>query len=443
MQWTRRDLLKTAVSWAGAGLLQPVVGLIKQGKTIASAYPDELLSIEQYSKGRIKPGMIFSSDNAELIKNICPEGLYAELQHGAKIKIAETTLKVDALLPPYWIEATLRNQGQALLDKNGQLWTKNGKPWIGGDPFPNARSGIEAMWNHCFNVTRYDDLHDIGKEFDIDARGVVVREGASFAVRIQEVGRLVVEPKPFIPGYSEELYRSTLTVLKPFDAYGLGATSVVYYDAAKLPDTHLYIPTLRRTRRVLSTQRFEPAAPYAVYFISDLGLHNDPLLTWSWKLIERRPMLAPSPHNKGAFETEKKNAFGLPDTPVKFPRSTWELRPEILVVEGVSFLEGCPYGKKRLYIDAIYNRAQSADIWDRAGNLWKAITLYVADTGITDKMGSTIRDLTGAVFADLQKDFHSVVFFYPKFEDVALKANGGLRVEDWSTPSAMIRRARR
>jgi len=278
-QWTRRDFLKKIGSWAGAGLLQPVLSLIGEGKSIAAAYPDELLSIEKYTKGRVKPGMIISKDNVDLVKDLCPEGLYTELTRGAQIKVAETTTRVDALVPPYWVQATLRNKGQAMLDKKGQLWTKDGKPWVGGDPFPDASNGIEAMWNHTFNQVRYDDTCEIANEVHIDTSGAVLREGVGFVVRIQTVGRLAVEPKPMLPAYKDELYRAVLTLLKPFDVYGLSSNTTVYYDAARLPDTDLYIPTLRRTRRVLSTQRFEPVSPYAAYFVSDLGLHNDPVLT--------------------------------------------------------------------------------------------------------------------------------------------------------------------
>jgi len=155
-------------------------------------------------------------------------------------------------------------------------------------------------------------------------------------------------------------------------------------------------------------------------------------------------MLAPSPHNKGTYaQGANKNDYIFPNVREKFPRSTWELRPEILMVDGVSHLAGSPYGKKRLYIDAIYNRAQSADIWDKAGKLWKFIVFYVTDTGITDNAGSTARDLAGVVFADLARDYHSNAFFHRQIGDVDLKVNANLQIPDWNTPSAMLRNARR
>jgi hypothetical protein len=267
--------------------------------------------------------MVISKDNAHLIKDVCPEGLYVELTRGAQVKIAETATRADAIVAPYWVEATLRNKGRAMLDRKGQLWAKDGKPWMGGDPFPEANSGIEAVWNHTFNHARYDDTCEIANEVHVDTNGAVLREGVGFVVRIQTVGRIAVEPKPILPAYKDELYRAVLTLLKPFDVYGLSSNTTVYYDAARLPDTDLYIPTLRRTRRVLSTQRFEPVSAYAAYFVSDLGLHNDPVLTWSWKLVGRKPMLAPSPNNRGAFARDAgKDDFIFRQAREKFPRST-------------------------------------------------------------------------------------------------------------------------
>src|ERR1051325_7212103 len=94
--WSRRGFLKQSGLFLGAGLLQPVLSLIGSGKSIAAAYPDEVLSIEKYTKGKIKPGMVISKDNYQLITAIASEGLVVELQRGGQIKIAETTTKPEA-----------------------------------------------------------------------------------------------------------------------------------------------------------------------------------------------------------------------------------------------------------------------------------------------------------------------------------------------------------
>lgn len=443
--WSRRDFLKKAGAFAGAGLLQPVLSLIGSGKSIAAAYPDEVLSIEKYTKGRVKVGMVISKDNSELIKDIAPEGLIVELQRGAQIKIGETTTRAEAKEPKFWLEGTLRNKGQAVLDKNGQLWHKSGGPWIGGVPFPEPQSALEAIWNYKFNPRRYDNLICISKPTHIDTNGTVVREDEAIFMQIQTVGRLVVDPKPIVSKYKDELHRNLLSVNKPFDSYGLGVVSTVYYDATRLPETDLYIPALRRTRRVPSTQRFEPATPYNVAYTTDFDIQADPVLTWSWTLAGRKPMLGPSPSNRGArAKGASKDDFVFPDGTAKFPRATWELRPEMMLLDGVPHLPGANYSKKRVYLDSVYQRTEIADIWDQGGKLWKFLVFIYGDTGASDNAGGTAPDLTGIVFGDLQRDFHSVVRFYDKLGDAVFKVNSpDLTVEDWATPSAMLRRARR
>ena len=443
--WSRRDFLKKAGAFAGAGMLQPVLALIGSGKSIAAAYPDEVLSIEKYTKGRVKPGMVISKDNAQIIKDIAPEGLIVELERGAQIRIGETTTRAEAKEPRFWIDATLKNKGQAVLDPKGQLWHKSGAPWIGGAPFPEPQTALEAMWNFKFSPRRYDNLIVASKPTHIDTNGTVVREDEAIFMQIQTVGRLVVDPKPVVSKYKDELHRNLLSVTKPFDSYGLAVTSTVYYDASKLPETDLYIPSLRRTRRVPSTQRFEPATPYNVAYTTDFDIQADPVLTWSWTLAGRRPMLGPSPTNRGArAEGASKDEFIFADSTDKFPRATWELRPEMLLIDGVPHLPGANYSKKRVYLDSIYQRTEIADIWDLAGKLWKFLLFIYGDTGIKDPAGNAVPDLTGIVFADLQRDFNSVVRFYNKLGDAVFKVNSpDLTVDDWATPSAMLRRARR
>lgn len=440
--WTRRGFLKRAGAWAGAGLLQPVLSLIGAGKSIAAAYPEEVLSIEKYTKGRVKPGMVISKDNADLVKDLCPEGLYIELTRGREIKIAETTMQLNSFLPDYWIEATLRNKGIAMLDKGGQLWTKDGKPWIGGDPFPEPQTGLEAMYNHYVNFRRYDDMQYPFVELDIDSEGRLVRRTDGFFPIIYTVGRQVVDPKPSIPSYATELYRQGITFVQPFDVYGLSITTTIPYNQKEYPNTEAYIPTLRRVRRLPTTQRFEPGRPYGTWFISDINLHNDPLQTWSWKLIGRKPMLYPAPVNIGAYaKGATKNDFVMAYSQEKYPRTTWELRPEVLMVEGVANLEGSPYSKKVLYLDAIIRRADCADMWDRAGKIWRWMVFLFGNYQLPNGK-RVILDAT-LFWADLQRDYRTNIWQLPEVGGQKVDVNAGLKIEDYVTAAAMLRFARR
>ncbi len=447
LDWHRRDFLKAAGTWAGAGLLQPIISLIDAGKPVELAYPDELLSIEQYTKGRVKPGMVIGKDNADLIKDIAIESLYMELKRGnTEIKIVDPIMKPDSYTPTYWLQATLKNRGMAKLDDKGQLWTKDGKPWIGGNPFAEANTALEWMWNDAFNLRRYDDLLVVAPERDIDTNGTVVRRSFPLFSRILTQGRLVVDPKPAWPGFEKELSRTVLTFEAPVDVYGLGLVTIVYYDAAQMPGTFAYIPTLRRVRTLPTSQRFEAAAPYTAYFATDFDLQGDPLLTWSWQMGGKRPLLWPSPLNLGQYASPppKREDFSWPDCDDKIPRTSWHLMPEIIMVDGVPHLEGASYSKKRMYINPLDGRAQLAEMYDLAGKLWKWECFVVGETGAGCGVpGSTSPDLTGITFADLQKDYHSNIYFQKEAGGYKFALNSGMKIGEWMTPSALMMRARR
>jgi Protein of unknown function (DUF1329) len=440
----RRQFLKTGATFLGAGLLQPVLPLIGAGKDVSAAYPDEILSIEKYSHGKVKPGDIISKDNADLVKDFAPEGLYAELLHGREIKIAEASLKPQALVPVPWIDATLKNQDQAILDAKGQLWTKGGQPWIGGYPFPKAKTALEAMWNHFFNYFGLDDSFTITKEVIVDHGGSVLRNSDGVSVNIQPVGRVAVDPIPVDENFKEYLLRTSVVILSPFDDFGTSVMNSVYYDGDKMPTTDGYIPTLKRVRKFPSNDRFDPVGPYSVGTVSEYYIQGDPLLTWSWDLVATKPLLGPSPANIGGRANEqgrKPDEFVHAYSEAKYPRSTWELRPEILVIDGTCHIDGCPYTKKRVYYDAIYGRAQLADIYDKAGKLWKFIVFYFGDTGSKDKGGNPIPCRSGIVFADVQNDYHDNIFDFNELNGQKFSANTGLKINDWLTPGALQRQA--
>jgi hypothetical protein len=233
-----------------------------------------------------------------------------------------------------------------------------------------------------------------------------------------------------------------LTFVEPFDVYGLSIVTTGFYDATKDVNLAGYIPTLRRVRRLPSTQRFEPPGPYNVYYSSDISLHNDPILTWNWKLIERKPMLLPAPTNIGAFAsgaTEKDFVFPYAENQ-KYPRTTWELRPEVVVVEGTTNLPGCPYSRKRLFYDAITQRATCAETWDLQGQPFKFMTYYF---GTYDAGGVKAKAEACLSFANLQTDTHSNIWIFPQIGGVKVAVNAGTRIEDWFTEKAMLARGRR
>jgi hypothetical protein len=171
--YSRRMFLdKVSKGVAGAGVLTPLWPLISQAQDISAAYPEELLSIESYTKGKIKVGDMLTSENVEHVQDLLDPITYIEvLEQGRQIKIVETTTDVTKLFPAEYLEATIKNQGKAKLDENNNVVTQEGEPWIGGNPFPDAKTGLEAYANLTLSWGRHDSAMYAIRDWDIGPDG--------------------------------------------------------------------------------------------------------------------------------------------------------------------------------------------------------------------------------------------------------------------------------
>ncbi|MDN5874760.1 MAG: DUF1329 domain-containing protein, partial [Sinobacteraceae bacterium] len=173
--WGRRELMKKAAIGASAGLLMPLEKVIAEGKDISKAYPDELISVDEFTKGKVSVGDTISADNVEYVADLLdPMVLHQVKTMGRKIKIKPTTTDPEKLFPINYLKRTRQNKKEghvAGFDKNGNVIdTKTGAHWIGGLPFPNAKTGAEAQANMAMSWGRNDycqyaiQEHDVGPD---------------------------------------------------------------------------------------------------------------------------------------------------------------------------------------------------------------------------------------------------------------------------------------
>ena len=154
----RRSLLeKSAKGIATAGVLAPLWPLIGNAKDISGAYPDELLSIEAFTKGKIKNGDMITADNVDVVKDLIDPIAYEQIKTmGRKVKMRPTTMDTSKLYGAAYLEATLRNQGKAQFDEAGNIRAPDGGPWIGGNPFPEPKDALEGIANLTLSWGRND-----------------------------------------------------------------------------------------------------------------------------------------------------------------------------------------------------------------------------------------------------------------------------------------------
>ncbi len=139
---------KTAMGLGGAGVLTSLWPEVCRAGSFENVYPDELHDIEAFTKGQVKVGDVIDADSIDLIQDLVDPILYQEVkQDGRKFFIQPSPKEIETMFPPYFLDATIRNQGLATFDEIGNVYTTDGKPWIGGLPFPECQTGNEVIAN--------------------------------------------------------------------------------------------------------------------------------------------------------------------------------------------------------------------------------------------------------------------------------------------------------
>ncbi len=367
---------KTALGLGGAGVLTSLWPLICQAGDITKAYPEELLDIEAYTKGKVKVGDVINKDNIQLVQDLVDPMLYQEVtQDGREFFIMPTETNIETMYPPYFLDATLRNQGMAVFDEKGNVYTKEGKPWIGGHPFPDPKSGLEAIANLSLSWGRHDQNIYALPAFALDREGNVNYEYDFVWAEQQATGLVHPDaPGPYLPGHEDMIRYQSTWFAAPNDVKGTAYLNEWYYDQSKFPELYGYLPAFKRVRRFPTNQRFEPIIVGMNLFLSDAWAAGDPMLTWGdFKIVGRQPMLGSMHHQ---WNPERPNwdyplvGGGQGKTYLYVGKS---LIPEVLIVEGEPVgYPRAPLSKRRIYIDVRSLSFPQSISYDRRGDIWKS-----------------------------------------------------------------------
>jgi hypothetical protein len=317
-------------------------------------------------RAQVQPGDTITKANADKVKDLVSPGVFWCVQHGWPMKI------IPAKAIPQRVafkEATEKYSSQVKLSPDG-LGLQN---YVAGRPFPTIDPNekfapIKIMHNFSMQVT-IDDL-DL-RNFDADTGPISddrpLQVERHFLIdhfrRLSYVGRLYVDPKPSIPNNEGFQYKETLhPLIEPFDLKGVGFTYYRYLDPAKQDDSWLYLPSLRRVRRLSTAQRSD--ALFGQDTDQDsYGGYAGQIAWMDWKLLGQKDALA---------------AFHTTEFPVKWVdgatdwafEGEWEQRP-MYVVEGTSKLPQYAYSKRVIYVDKDEFVIPYSDMYDRGGQLWK------------------------------------------------------------------------
>ena len=371
--YSRRFFLEQAAKGvATAGVLGPLWPLIAKSADISKAYPDEVMSIDAWSKGKVKTGDFIDASNVDLVKELIDPVAYRQVKTmGRKIRIVPTTRDVTRLFPAEYLEATLRNAGKARFDENGNIVTLDGKPWIGGNPFPDAKSGAELAANLTLSWGRHDNSTYAIRDWEIGPDGSQSYQYDLAWVEENTVARNLAKA---FPGGEDKLRYQAVYFTAPSDVKGTGYLSTWYYDQRKFPELSGYLPAFKRVRKFPTNQRFEPLAPGMNFYLSDAWAAGDPMLTWgNYKLVGRGPFFgAVSQVWYGDHANWERPVHGGPKG-LTFFDTNMELCPDVAVFEAEPVgYPRAPVGKKRVWIDMRNMMYVAYITYDRRGEIFKS-----------------------------------------------------------------------
>lgn len=288
------------------------------------------------------------------------------------------------LSPWEYIEATLANAGKASFDPQGNVVAPGGRPWIGGNPFPDPKSGVELFAAQTLSWGRHDASFYALTMKEIESDGKMRFDYAGGWAELSPVARVVMDPKPYWTGHEHRLRYQSVFFTKPFTFRGTSFLSVWPYDHSAFPALYGYVPEFRRVRQFPSEQRFEPLLPGLSLYLSDAWAAGDPLHTWgNYRIVGRGPFLAAVSGSWNADHDNWEHGTHGGKKGQTYWDTTVELIPETIVVEAEpTKFPRAPVSKKRVWFDARNQIVVGMVTYDRRGEPYRsfdgAYSLYEA-----------------------------------------------------------------
>jgi hypothetical protein len=291
------------------------------------------------------------------------------------------------------IEAwTEKCKGQAKVGPNGELVDY----CYAGIPFPDVtlddpQAPAKLAWNWSKRYVGDTLLYSPSYVYQIDKKGHE-RKIKSEMLVYKEMERVVVPPIPAVPG-SNVRVRWRLNTLAPYDVKGIATLMIRYQNEQVNPDQQwIYIPTLKRTRRMSLAQKGDTWAG------SDLTYDDflvERVMDFTYKVLDFKEMLIVSYCDEDCVNNvfRKRQGFKVYNLPAEFQK--------IYAIETVSKNPAYHYGKMIFYIDPEYWQVNLKECFDVKMELWKVQTNYGC-------MASGIAGARIGSMMDLQADHATV-----------------------------------
>ncbi len=345
---------------------------------VASAQEDTSAGAPTFAEGDV-----ITNDKVESLKPFLPEEFWANrdffFYEGMQLEIGP--FHRDYSEAPAYSAATERYKGQAKLGPEASLAS-----FTAGRPFPekidckgDPDAGKKIIWNFDYqwegdgaNSQYHYSYWDRGEElplyYDGTSKTIVLSHRVEKEILDKDNGDLFRGEK-----------RKTafgVEVDAPFDARGIMLMTYRYKESdnpeaqTKNDDTWVYVPTLRRVRRVSSAQRTD-AVSGTDFTFDDLRSFSGIVPQYEWECLGEAEILAPMNSRVEPYPYSEDHNFG--PYGLSYADDRWELR-KAYKIRFVPNNADHPYHHKDIYIDQQTYTPLYSFAYDRKNELWKIIT---------------------------------------------------------------------
>jgi hypothetical protein len=315
---------------------------------------------------------------------------------------------------PYeaYVSASQQYGNQTSLGSNpGELLN-----YVAGRPFPGVptledpRAGEKLAWNMRYGYS--GDAGEIPEMYwqYIDMRSQKVERELEFvASQMRFKHRHVIAPVPELEKNPYDVYNAiTLEALDPGDVAKTKLLIFYNSDDTQAEQGWMYVPLLRRVRRVATTARTDSFLGSDITIEDFLG-YSGRIMDMDWEFKGTTYTLLPMYTREDIVPSTRKarkqdyNFVDFHGHSGCFPNITWQLRKSY-ILEGRPKRSDHPIGRRYFYIDAQTMFPIFGKVYDKADVLWKYLIGGLAhpDTHIENNRGSGVPMIDSSSVIDVQ-----------------------------------------
>jgi hypothetical protein len=332
---------------------------------------------------QFQPGDVITFDQVDKLKPFLPPEFWDNrdffFYEGMQLEIAPPGDYSEA---KEFKAATERFKGQPRIGPDNSL-----ENHIAGTPFPqetidckgDPQAGDKWIWNFDYQwdgdgarASFFYSYWDRGEQLPLYYQGTAKTITLSHRVE-----------KEYLDANGGDIFRGEkrkgafgAEVVAPFDARGIQLLTYRYKSSdgprseAKNDDTWVYVPTLRRVRRISTAQRTD-AVSGTDFTLDDLFSFAGIVPQYEWTCIGEALILAPMNSKVKAYPYEKDHNFG--PYGLSYASDRWELR-DTMIVRMKPKNADHPYHHKDIYMDKQTVQAHFSFAYDQKGELWKILS---------------------------------------------------------------------